>query len=483
MNIILYVLDSLRADHLSCYGYPRETSPHIDQITADGVLFENAFSQTTWTRPSAASILTSTYPSVNGLIYRTDSFPSQLTTLPEMLKAEGLLTAGVSTIGNVSSVLGFAKGFDRFVDLYKRKELYRTRDFISTAKERLTHEDVNQIVLPLAEDMNVAALSWLEAHRKQDQFLLLWAIDTHDPYNPPPGFDKFCDPHYRGKIDGSRDSLRHARSKEDVQRLVDLYDSEIFYNDYCIGQLVDHLKEIDAYEDTLLILTSDHGEAFHDDHGNVGHGYIPYEELIHVPLIIKFPNSEHRKTRVSQLVQLIDLMPTILEIIGFSGKDKVSPMQGKSILPTLDGKPIHKYVYSETSPTEIQDYHRSIRSTHWKYIMTESSGLRFREAIRNYWKLFSNRAFLRELLINPVYYLRKQLGAEPEMLFNLVEDPQEQYNAKDQHPEAAQKCQEALTQWCEKNKVFSNENGTFSTETSKIDLKTERHLQKLGYID
>jgi arylsulfatase A-like enzyme len=482
MDIILYVLDSLRADHLSCYGYERKTSPNIESLAKDGVLFENAFAQTSWTRPSAASILTSTYPSANGLIHRSDFFPSHLTTLPELLKEKGYQTLGISAIGNVSSTIGFDKGFDEFIDLYKSEDLYKKREITSTDKERLDNEDVDKIVLPIAEDINNVLFPWIEDHSKEDKFIFIWSIDTHDPFNPPDGFDKFCDPGYNGKINGSRDSIKRARSNEDVQRLIDLYDSEIFYNDFYIGRLLDFLKNKGYYDESFLIITSDHGEAFHDHGNNVGHGYIPYRELVHVPLILKFQIQKPSQKRVSAFVQLIDLMPTILENIGFS-KSIMPPLQGRSLMPTLNGNLINDYIYSETNPTEIHANYFSVRNDKWNYILIEPPQLSFRDLFRNYLKIFSNPVFIKEVLFNPTYYIRKKLESKNEMLFNIVEDYDEKNNVKKQFPEVARRFREELTQWRETNKEFSKKYIAHPVENLEIDSETIRNLRELGYID
>lgn len=483
VNVIIYVLDSLRADHLSCYGYSRQTSPNIDLVTKESVLFENAFSQSTWTRPSAASILTSTYPSTTGVRTRTDFFPAGITTLPEILREYEFNTLGISTIGNVSSVLGFARGFNKFIDLYKESYLFKNREVTTTAKERLTNEDTDLLVLPLAEDINNALFPWLEKHRNDNNFIFIWAIDTHDPYNPPEDFKKFVDADYQGKMDGSREKAQKARSKEDIQHLINLYDSGILYNDFYIGELVKKLKDLGKYDETMLIITGDHGEAFHDHQKNFGHGYIPYEELIHVPLIIKFPKSNYRNIKISELVQLIDLMPTILETVGISDEAiKQVNLQGKSVLPLLKGKITNEYVYSETNPIKIQDSYFSIRSENWKYILIESPNIGIKERLRQYLKIFSNLSLLRQIVSNLNYYLRKQTRIPSEMLFNLAKDSKEQNDLKKTHPEIVEKYRTRLTKWREENERLAKYKDHISDEF-KIDQETERNLRDLGYID
>jgi len=162
-NVLIYIIDALRADHLSCYGYGRATSPAIDALAAEpGVVrFSRAYSPATWTKPVAASILSGCYPPAHGVRSRSDLFIRAVPRLPEILQAAGYSTAAVSTIGNVSSVLGFGIGFDHFVDLYKDPDLAREREVSNSGAWKLYFEEDTTVVLPLAEDVNQRAIQWL----------------------------------------------------------------------------------------------------------------------------------------------------------------------------------------------------------------------------------------------------------------------------------------------------------------------------------
>lgn len=238
MKIIIYVVDCLRADHVSCYGYHRQTTPNIDALARDGVLFEKAFSPSTWTKPVAASLLTGLYPSAHGLRMRTDILSWNIRTLPELLGEYGYITLAISTIGNVSSSLGFGKGFDSFIDLYKEPSLLTKRPVADVKHEKLYHEKQGEVVFPLAEDINEALFPWIKKHINQNFFIFLWAMDPHDPYNPPEDWKPYVDPRYKGRMDGSRELAKQAKRPEDLQHLINLYDSEIAYTDHCFGQLV-----------------------------------------------------------------------------------------------------------------------------------------------------------------------------------------------------------------------------------------------------
>ena len=160
-NVLIYIVDALRADHLSCYGYHRPTSPNIDALAADpaAVRFTQAFAPSTWTKPVAASILSGCYPPAHGVRTRSDLFLRSVPRLPLLLQEAGYRTAGVSTIGNVSSSLGFALGFDQFVDLYKDPALAQQREVSNTGAWKLYFEEDTTVVLPLAEDVNAACLA------------------------------------------------------------------------------------------------------------------------------------------------------------------------------------------------------------------------------------------------------------------------------------------------------------------------------------
>ena len=224
-NVLIYIVDALRADHLSCYGYHRPTSPNLDALAADpsAVRFTTVCSPSTWTKPVAASILSGCYPPAHGVRTRSDLFVRAVPRLPEALQAAGFATAAVSTIGNVSSPMGFAAGFDHFADLYKDPALVSRREVSNTGAWKLYFEEDTTVVLPLAEDVNASALSWLDGQSKpvngskpaapaRPWFLFLWVLDPHDPYYPPPGYDRWRDPAYDGKIDGSAESVRRVRT-------------------------------------------------------------------------------------------------------------------------------------------------------------------------------------------------------------------------------------------------------------------------------
>ena len=347
-NVLIYVIDALRADHLSSYGYSRPTSPNLDALAAEptAVRFTHAFSPSTWTKPVAASLLSGCYPPAHGVRTRNDLFISGVPRLPELLQSAGYRTAAVSTIGNVSSALGYGIGFDRFVDLYKEPSLVDRREVGNTGAWKLYFEQDITVVLPLAEDVRRQAGGLRDGCVKKRRAALVpvfMGARPHDPYFPPDGYDRWRDPSYDGKIDGSSESIRRVRGEADVQRLIDLYDGEIAYTDAQFGLLVDELKAMGLYDDTLIVVVGDHGEAF-GDHGDFVHGHLAYDEIMHVPMIMKFPSNRRGRSlftghtrangrEAGALAQLTDVAPTVLDALGLSSFTQ--GMQGLSLLPAL----------------------------------------------------------------------------------------------------------------------------------------------------
>ncbi len=262
MHIILYVLDALRADHLGCYGYKRDTSPYIDVIAEDGVVFENCFTSTTWTRPVAASIITGAYPGVHLTHSRFDVLSVDLPRMPEFLQAKGYTTAAFVTMGNIASEFGFDQGFDNYFELFREPKILANRRKVKGSNEVFLEDFDNEVALPLAEDINEFLFTWLYEHKLENTFSFVWAIDTHEPYNPPYGFRRFSTSSPTKPDEGEPSDIRSAGAK-DRQRLIDLYDDELTYNDHCLGGKEAFIKEKKLYENTMVIILGDHGNCFY----------------------------------------------------------------------------------------------------------------------------------------------------------------------------------------------------------------------------
>ena len=315
-NVLVYLVDTLRADHLSCYGYERQT-PAFDALAADGILFERAYAPASWTKPSVASVFCSLLPSFHGVGTET-GLSGELRTLAERLHDARYETAAFVANPYVHlRGLNFEQGFSEF-------------HAVSTGGRS-----------PRAEDVHGPALHWLERHRDRPFFLYLHTIDPHETYDPPPDTAGTYRADYRGELTPANTFARVLRARdawsgEDVQFLRDLYDEEILHADREFGRLVTSLKELGVYDNTVLVFLSDHGEEFHE-HGGFGHGRQLWEELLHVPWILK-PAGEGgpRGVRVKAAVPLLSLGPSLHALLGLAPFEM--PVQGPSLAPWWQGE-------------------------------------------------------------------------------------------------------------------------------------------------
>ena len=409
MIIILYVMDSLRPDFLSCYGHSGETSPHIDALAREGVLFTNAFAQSTWTRAAGASILSSLYPSVHRVQTHEDYLPSFVPLLPEELGTNGFKTMAVTGMGNISRHFGFARGFDDFVELYKEKTVMEKRKIVpvkGTGWEIHFKVDTDDVPIATSEDINEFVLSFLRRQKNEDSFIFVWSIDTHAPYfHRDPGMRRFAP----STEYVSCEDLAVMKDEKELKRSELIYKDMIYFNDHQIGVLMEELKKMGLYEDMLLILTGDHGEAF-GEHGVTCHGKVPHDEQIRVPLIMKFPFSRFTG-EVSSIVQHIDIAPTVLDYLGLPVGS--GGRQGRSLTPVFrDHLKVNDYAFTEYQLKNEFPSYISIRTEEYKYIAVRRPEKRWVRRFRARMRLRPSTRFRHK----PVY------------LFNLKNDPEEKVN-------------------------------------------------------
>lgn len=330
-NVIIYLVDTLRADRLGCYGAAKPTSPDIDAFARGATLFEDTVAQASWTRPSVTSMFTGLSPLAHGVRTTEDRLVEKAVTLPELLKAAGYRTAAFSTNPHISAETGLAQGFDEF-------QLF---------PEGLRSEVVNRRVL-----------RWLDEHRaeqgKSPFFLYIHTLDPHAPYEPPfdmlqrfaPGVAPLT-----GRVEEIRlvYAARGAARAQGRAQLSALYDAEIGGNDRSFGELLKALRERKLYDSALVLFVADHGEEF-DEHGFLGHGNNLYAESLHVPLIIKWPG-QTRGERVKRLAQHVDLLPTILRAAGLRPPDGLpgADLFATAAAPSREPDSIHRRAFSHLS--------------------------------------------------------------------------------------------------------------------------------------
>lgn len=422
-NVLIITIDSLRADHLSCYGYKRDTTPNIDMMAKSGALFTTAISQAPWTKPSVASLFTSSYMTIHNVWYSyketrdyaiSCKMSNDMVTLAEILKIHGYETAAFGQKFHLRQEFGFKQGFGSFN-------------------------------MRLGRSLNITnnVLSWLQEKQPNKFFIYIHYDDAHFPYNPPDKFKMYDIYKSTANITGENiQTIRRGTlklSEEDVNHVIASYDGEIKCVDEKINILMNKLHDMGYGDNTIVVILADHGDEFME-HGGVAHGHSLYGELTHIPLIIK-SSTIPGNIRVDGLAQSIDIAPTILDFLDLQ-PDK--EWEGKSLVPLIfKGEAVHDYVYSEHKGYNSKDFLRSIQSTKWKLI-------------RNYYKKQS-------------------------LLFDLENDPGEFVNVKDRYPKIAAKLESQLSKWLKKERSKSNTSQFMSA--IKIDEATKERLKSLGYAN
>ncbi len=415
---LLISIDTLRPDHLGAYGHDRPTSPGLDALAAEGVLFETALSTSPWTLPAHATLLTGLYPHRHGLTSATGSLAERIPTLATILGAQAFETAAIVNSAYLDRRYGFARGFDRYH--YIREQPGR---------------------LPPSIEVTDRAIAWLEEERTRRLFLFLHYYDVHSDYRSLPRYEReFLRP-YAGAVDGSTEQLLLFRSgrfeigDEDVARLRDLYDAGIRQMDDEIGRLIAYLAREDLLDETLLVVTSDHGEEFLE-HGGVLHGRTQYEELLRVPLLLRGPGIP-AGTRVAAPVSLVDVVPTVLAALGLPVPPETDGVDLAAFWSAENGGPEARYLFGEADHNNAEhDITRSVR--------------------RDRFKLHYNR-------------MTKQAT-----LYDLERDSDEQHDAAAEEPERTRRMLQQLV------RIPDAPNRTELDR--ELSLDEIRHLESLGYL-
>ena len=376
-NVVLITLDTTRADHLGCYGYPKATSPHLDRLAAQGVLFTHAIAQASVTPVSHASILTGRDPYHHGLRVMHGMSSHRLAdsqvTLAEVLKAAGYRTGAFVSAFPVSERFGLHQGFDVF-----------DADFLEepaeelVTKEGIVNTGTNQ---RRADETTRRALAWLD-EAEAPTFLWIHYFDPHDPLLLPPGVAAPADP---------------TRVRKQLR---ELYDVEIRYMDEQIGRVLARLDEDGRAGETVVAVVADHGEGL-GDHGWWSHGIL-YQEQIRVPLILRAAAAEAGR-RVERLVRTTDLAPTLLDLAGVPSEDH-PPMDGRSLVPLLRGESPDPGQTAYADSVNTLTYHIAHGVTDRKDEM-----------------LFA-------IVDGPWKYIHHAIRPDRSELYNLADDPGEKHN-------------------------------------------------------
>ena len=354
-HVFILLIDGCHAEHTGLNNYFRDTTPHIDQLAQDAVVFENAYTNATFTRSSVASIFTGYYTHRHKLRILTNRLPKGLFMLPEFLKQKGYETALLTEAGNISRAFGFSQGVDNYQKVFRRWDDPRYLE--------------NNIFRFFCE--------WLERPRgdRVPLFTYVHFRAPHFPIVPPP---PYLDMYKENKLGKDADRLiakidilgegGHVYSEAEIADIVADYDSAIAYVDGELGKMIAHIKKLGLYDSSYIIVTSDHGEALYE-HKYLGHGHNVYDETSRVPLLVKFPADQGRKgLRIKKVVQLVDIFPTFAALY-----DENRFFDGRSLFESLeDGgqyDDVMAFSTSFGSPPAV-----GIRWREWHYIYHMYSG-------------------------------------------------------------------------------------------------------------
>lgn len=418
--IIIVDIDTLRADHLGCYGYGRDTSPTIDDFADQAVLFEWTFSQAPNTPPSQTSILTGLYPSTHGMIYDDDRVPEEIVTLAEALAAHGYTTAGFHDGGYLRDVFQIGQGFELYDD--NRGQGLKA--------------------------IGPKAISWMREHATENFLLFIHTYDTHTPYAPEPPFDQMFlndvsepTPGFEPTTD-AMEKIRLSKYTDtlltlppnDLAYAMALYDGEIRYVDTWFRQFWAVIRELGLDERATVVLLSDHGEEF-QEHGSVLHEKL-YATVTRVPFVIRLPGGRLAR-RVSENVETVDLMPTLLDL---AGAPTPAGVQGSSLVPMLLGTaPDNPYTAYSESP--FFGHRRAVVLGHHHLLMTKKTG-----AVE---------------------------------LYDLRADPLEQNDLAESAPDTAGVMTGFVRSWEERVAASTIEH---SGSSEPLDAETLDQLRELGYV-
>lgn len=339
-NLVLISIDSLRYDHVGCYGYPAPTSPTLDRLAREGVRFQNALSTTSWTLPSHAAMFTGLYDSTHGLVDNGLRLDPRHRTLAEELARSGYHTAGFFGGPYLHPVFGLGDGFEVYENCMASADEALDAEAFASQSRRVHGESHADITSPrtLAK-----VLAWSEkAPKDKPYFLFVHLWDVHYDYRAPQEYVERFDPGYTGAVTGAdfvrNPAIKPGMDPRDFKHLMALYDAEIRFTDEHLGRMLAGLEAAGRLENTLVIVTADHGEEFLD-HGKKGHQHSLFEEVVRVPLIAHWPGQISAGGVVETQVRLIDLMPTFLAVAGVRDTPLMS---GRDLRPLLAGRALEE---------------------------------------------------------------------------------------------------------------------------------------------
>jgi len=437
-NILLITVDALRADRLGTYGHTNATSPNIDALAASGAVFEYALAPKGSTWPSLATILTGVYPVTHGVRYNGMALASEHDTLAEMLAPAGYTSAVFIANGGNQKWEGF-----------------ETRQII---KEE-----------PRDRGVTDAALPWIDQHAGEKFFLWLHYFAPHGPYTPMNEFDAFTDPKYSGDIDGAYDTLTRVFVRKekledaDLAYINGLYDGEVLTADHEISRVIEKVASLGLLNDTLIVISADHGEEMYDHHNYFHHQASLYEGTLRVPLIVRLPGKVPAGTRCATPVSVVDIVPTVLDIAGVPHPQN---LQGKALTPVFEGQALDRGpIFGEWGDKMLY-----VRTATHKYIYNPSG---FQPPVKRE----------REAADSAQTRNREHtLPMKNQELYDVTSDPKELKDLSETSPELRATLQDQLKSGYIEKYGWKLENKAEEDLQNQLDDETRKELEALGYV-
>jgi arylsulfatase A-like enzyme len=447
-RILLISVDTLRPDYMSCYNPDGARTPHMDQIANDGILFQRAFTSAPWTLPSFVSIMTGLPASVHTVKTIQNRVPDTLLTLAEVLKDNDYHTAAIGDNPYLTPHFNLSQGFLEY-NFFPKTGVSLGNSLGSNVVSGWLLPGLDKAEASTS-DLTQMAVEWLDGNHDHSFFLWLHYFDPHMPYSPPSDYLPDIPPLPSIGTSFGDDRLHDIRYGDYVPILPErewiklLYRSEVRYVDDNIGRLIMHLKKLGIYDETLIVFFSDHGEEFWE-HGGFEHGHTLYNELLHVPFIIKLPRSLQASDihPIEDKVAVQSIMPTVLDLCGidFPGTEMTSPS-----LATMWRSP---------SARQKKD------------------------------PLYSTALYIREdresIAVDGMKYIRFTITPREE-LYDLAKDPQEQYSIAVSYPQTLKKARTLLDEFHSQSRTVRDALGIELAERVQMDDETMKRLRSLGYI-
>jgi len=499
-NVLLLTVDTLRKDYLSYDGYFRKTSPHLDEFSREAVIFENAYSTTSHTLPSLASIITGKDPMHHGLRNNHSyALTDENRTIAEVFKKHGYVTGAIVANEVLRPNRNHDQGFDYYGKSYYFSALKYDIPGLIMLNRISKFLGEKAFLYPGGEAYHTTNLALKFIKKSRDKKFFCWVhyMDPHLPYAPPPGYDnRFCKREKRfqpNNFDINRDLRRYQLNlpptSETVRKIRAFYDGDVLFSDYQIGRLLKSLKDMNLTSKTLVVFTSDHGENLADHYYYVGHGRLVYNPNIAVPLLMRFPDVRH-KGIIREQVSNVNIMPTILDFMGWNDETFPGGIDGVSLVPLItEGKRDYLPLVRSQSgvpwsfdPQLFDEIEKggpnplktvtAMLAVDTRFGMEaslqEQIRLKLRTIIKDNWKL----------IYVPVKDSTSPTGLRHYYeLYDISSDWEEKYDLITSEPEVLRELKAEIESWC-----AADTGSSIFAETIEMDQEDLEALKALGYI-